>query len=485
MTDFHTPQGDLISPSQIEVWRDCPRKWAFTYIAGIRSDSTPAAEKGTAVHLVLEDWLKVGVTIDLNATVEIDGKPFKPGPIAAAFIKHLPHPGTCGTERHVFVRTPVAHYHGYIDWDQVKIEIPVVGDHKTTSNFKWAKTPEDLKKDPAATIYGGAVMAETGADAVDLQWTYGKTTGKPTTKVVRLRLYRSEIERNFDDLDATAVEILAAKEAGLEPLQHDFNPNACDMYGGCPHRDTCNLNPTERLKAIMAKQTLAEKMAARKASLAAGQPGGTPAPAAAPAPVAAAAAPGTPVMGINAPEGAQAPAPAAAAPAAAPEAATVAALAATAPPATAAKKRPGRPPKKAAGNGAPVSPIVGHGTRVKTAPAAAPVAAPAAQEGPIKTVDLGSYALFIDCIVHKGGLIAHTAEIVQPIAAEVAAAHGVSDYRLIEYNKGPAYLREAVDRRLTAQPMTGIGLVLDTRTDIGKDTLETFSKHAGMIVRAF
>ena len=82
-------------------------------------------------------------------------------------------------------------------------------------------------------------------------------------------------------------------------------------------------------------------------------------------------------------------------------------------------------------------------------------------------------------------MIAHTAEIVQPIAAEVAAAHGVSDYRLIEYSKGPAYLREAVDRKLSAQPLTGIGLVLDSRTDIGKDTLETFSKHAGMIVRAF
>ena len=476
--DFETPEGDFVSPSQIEVWRLCQRKWAFRYIAGIDAPSHPSAQKGTAVHEVLEAWLAFGTVIDLDATAEIDGKPFKPGPIAAAMIRHLPHPGTCGTERHIFVRTPVAHYQGHIDWDQTQGVLPVVGDHKTTSNFKWAKSPEDLKTDPQANIYAAAVMAETGADAVDLQWTYGKTVGKPATKVVRLRLYRAEVERNFDALDETAAEILAAKQAQLPPLQHDFNANACEAYGGCFHRDTCNLTPTERLMAIMAKQTLAQKMEARKAALASGQPGGTPA---------TTAAPPTTGAGINAPEG---PAPAITA-AAELEATTAPPAATTAP----AAKRRGRPPGKGNGAGATVSPIVGHGTRVKGGVDEAQGAPPEARNtpagvvpskaAPVQIVDLKSYALFINCLPIKGGLFIQASEVVQPVRAEVADAHNVSDYRLIEYTKGPVYLREALDRRLAAQPITGIGIVLDSRTDLGKDTQETFEKHAGLIVRAF
>ncbi|KKN75955.1 hypothetical protein LCGC14_0375120 [marine sediment metagenome] len=484
--DFETPEGDFVSPSQIEVWLLCQRKWAFRYIAGIDAPSHPSAQKGTAVHTVLEQWLAYGTVIDLDATVEIDGKPFKPGPIAAAMIKHLPHPGTCGTERHIFVRTPVAHYQGHIDWDVLKLEIPKIGDHKTTSNFKWAKTAEDLKKDPQANIYAAATMAETGADAVDLQWTYGRTVGKPVTKVVHLRLYRAEVERNFDELDETSAEILAAKAAGLPPLEHDFNANACEAYGGCFHRDTCNLSPTERLMAIMAKQTLAEKMAARKAALAAGQPGGS----AAPPPVGGA--------GINAPEGPETAKPeteaeklvAATKPQTLAEKMAAKAAAtevATTPPAAAATKKRGRPPGKSkAANAdatpaaATVAPIVGHGTRTKGATPPA-----GGEESPVQIVDLKSFALFIDCLPVKGGLFIQASEVCEPARVEVAATHNVGDYRLIDFGKAGAYLRAALDRRLTAEPITGIGIVLDTRTDLGKDTLETFSKHAGLIVRAF
>lgn len=245
--------------------------------------------------------------------------------------------------------------------------------------------------------------------------------------------------------------------------------------------------------AIMAKQTLAEKMAARKEALASGQPGGSPTPA-------AGGATGASVTGINAPEGAQAPnvGPPLSQTAAGIEAATLREANADATPAAAtapaAGKRLGRPPGKgkaaaaaAAAKPATVAPIVGHGTAVKgtTSAEVESLAAQVRKEAPVQIVDLKSYALFINCLPVKGGLFIQASEVCSPLCVEVAAAHKVGDYRLIDFVKGPAYLREALNRRLSAEPITGIGIVLDSRTDLGKDTQETFEKHAGLIVRSF
>jgi hypothetical protein len=334
--DFSTPDGDYISASQIESWRLCKRRWAWGKIDKIYGPANPAAEKGKIVHEVLEEWLKHGVVIDLDATRTLpDGTVFKPGPIAAAGLKHLPMPGTCGTERNIFVRTKVAKYQGYIDWD-TKGEIPVVGDHKTTSNFKWAKTEDDLRKDPQATIYAAALMEETKKSTVELRWVYYLTSGKSQSKKVSLLVLREDIEKNFDDLDVTAAEIMHARKTVKTAKDLEPNVRSCDMFGGCQYRENCNLSSTERIKGIMAQQSLAEKMAARSA-------GKTPA-AAGPATKTNGAAVGA---GINPPEG-KAPTTPADMAAAATAATAAAAPAAAAPPQVEAGKKRGRPAGTAA-----------------------------------------------------------------------------------------------------------------------------------------
>jgi RecB family exonuclease len=260
-----------ISASQIETWRDCKRKWAWSKLDRIGEPQNIAAQKGKIVHAVLEAWLKEGKPIDPDMEAELaDGSRFKPGPIAAAGLKHLPMPKTCGTERHIFVQTEKISYQGYIDFDEKDKEVPVVGDHKTTGDFKWAKTEEDLRKDPAATIYAAALMAETNKEEVDLRWIYYSTRGAPRSKLVTLRLSREQVEKNFDDLDATGLEILEARSKYKTALELEPNLQACDRYGGCPFRENCNLSPLERMKGIMALETLQEKMRARAAAKAAG-----------------------------------------------------------------------------------------------------------------------------------------------------------------------------------------------------------------------
>jgi len=261
---FPDPDGDYISPSQIESWRLCRRKWAWNKIDKIQGLGNVAAEKGTIIHEVLEAWLKDGRAIDPDEVRTLsDGTMFKPGPIAAAGLKHLPMPKTCGTERFIHVKTQKAKYHGYIDWD-LKGDVPVVGDHKSTSDFKWAKTEDDLRKDPQATIYAAAIMAETGAVQVELRWVYYQTKGAAKSKKVSLVVLKEDVERNFDELDVTALEINEARRTAKTALDLEPNVRACDNFGGCQYRENCNLSSTDRIKGLMAQESLAEKMEKRK-----------------------------------------------------------------------------------------------------------------------------------------------------------------------------------------------------------------------------
>jgi len=353
-----------MSASQIETWRTCKRKWAWRKIDRIEGPANTAAEKGKIVHEVLESWLKHGVVIDPDATRTLpDGTVFKPGPIAAAGLKHLPMPGTCGTERRITVKTKLVKYQGFIDWDVQTGDIPVVGDHKTTSDFKWAKTEDDLRKDPQATIYAAALMNETGKSAVELRWVYYTTRGRAQSKKVSLIVLREDIEKNFDDLDATSVEILEAKKNVKTALHLEPNVRSCDMYGGCQFRVNCNLSTAERIKGMMAQETLAEKMEQRRkeptmATLAekmAARNAGKAKPSAGTNGATTAAAAGT---GINPPEGRAPTTPADMA------AAAAATTAAAAPPAVdAGKAKRGRPAGAAAAAVPEVGPVAQGGLR--------------------------------------------------------------------------------------------------------------------------
>ena len=261
----------FISASQINTWRECKRKWAWSRLDGVEGERNVYAEKGVVIHEMLEAWLKEAKPIDLDYVHTLsDETTFKPGPIAAAGLKHLPQPKTCGTERYISVQTEKVKYRGYIDFDDKNRSLPLVGDHKTTGDFKWAKTEDDLRKDPAATIYAAALIVEVEAltkkecNEVELNWIYYRTKGRPKSEKVSVVLTKAEVTRNFDDLDATALEIIEARQNIKSALELEPNPKACDSYGGCPYRQNCNLSTMDRMKAIMAQESLAQKMEKRK-----------------------------------------------------------------------------------------------------------------------------------------------------------------------------------------------------------------------------
>lgn len=310
-----------VSASQISTAGLCLRKWGIEKLDGVKSPPGKYAERGLGVHGVLEGWLDKGEPIDPDTEY---------GKIAAPGLKFLPPPGTGLVEQQFELRTGTAIYKGLFDLyepPQAAVEgqeaaFPevvvksVVTDHKTTSDFKWMKLPEDLRKDPQANIYAAAAAAMGAQEHthVELNWIYYRANAsKPGARKVQLHVLPEgmtvperpadvrpehygamsygELGERFDAVEQMASVLLDARRQGVRGADLEYNPEACNAFGGCPFRGVqCQLSMGQLIRGHMAQeQTLAERMQAQLKAKSEGTP----------APAADAAAPSTPTTPTN------------------------------------------------------------------------------------------------------------------------------------------------------------------------------------------
>jgi hypothetical protein len=359
---------DLVSASQVTLFHDeCARKWAWKYIARIESKPNASAALGTEVdNEQLQPFLREGRPIDYTRPS---------GEIAASALAFLPRPKSEGLEvqKHFVIPSPTwidgkhcgLGFQGYLDlWlpkggiplpDGVSPEVdgkpvPVVGDFKTTGDFKWMKSATALATDTQAQLYALWAMYATRSPVVDLVWIYMRTKGARQARRTHLRVHAPHVAKQFSLINERALEVQEARLTVTDPKSLPPNPDQCEAFGGCPYRDKCNLGPGEIADAAAAKAKrkreatmteakstmglLAKLKAQREAAA-----GGAPAWVANPTtPTPAAAAPAT--VGINPPESKLAPAPPVNAVETPPPAET-----STAPSTEVPKRGPGRPRK--------------------------------------------------------------------------------------------------------------------------------------------
>jgi hypothetical protein len=246
----------IVSPSQLDFYKDCKRKWAWRYIARIPTAPNQWAALGSAVHRVLEDWLRDGTPPDRNTEV---------GAIALSGIKHLPDPGTVQVEGRFLWEFPDEPFdvQGVIDWSQITEAL--FGDHKTTGDFKWAKTPEDLRADLQSTIYAAYLIETHNLAAITGRWVYYRTKGRRASKCVEWQITRAELQEPLENMRTMAREMAHLMAERPDPRSLEFNAEACDHYGGCAFRDNCDLTSQERFKALMSHMSLKEKMRQKRA----------------------------------------------------------------------------------------------------------------------------------------------------------------------------------------------------------------------------
>lgn len=269
------------SPSQVDTFRLCARKWGFGAIDRIYMPGNASAALGSRAHELWEDYLKTGKMP--SATVGKDAV----GKIAEATLKFLPLPGVAHVEGETFVLIEdhagnlivmtcridfTIDDQGRFSLDQLgemppgwSVEehpfegVPLIGDHKSTSSFDYAKQPEDLigngtrdqPGDAQATCYGlVAVLKSPNAPAVDLFWSYSRTKGAKAALPIRARMSLTDLDRSlsflWQDVDAMRRFKQTAQRANDLPA----NANGCNAFGGCPHRQRCELTNEEKINAM-------------------------------------------------------------------------------------------------------------------------------------------------------------------------------------------------------------------------------------------
>lgn len=232
------------SASQIDTFERCARKWAYSYVEKIKAPAGPAAAHGSRVHSVLEDWLKFATPPPHS----------REGDHAAALIPYLPAPQSVdpdNVEIHIATELGGVPFKGYIDLF-VPATIPKVFDHKTTSSLRWALTSEDLVTNVQSTLYAWWAFERTGAEKVQLQWTYSVTKGQPKGIPVTRTVTKGEIEPRIERTTLSVLKTKRIHEAGIPARDVPGNLDACDDYGGCPYYERCNKEGRDNMKTTAA-----------------------------------------------------------------------------------------------------------------------------------------------------------------------------------------------------------------------------------------
>lgn len=240
-----------VSPTQVDTWDSCERKWAWKYIGKAETPQNASAALGSRVHNLLETYLLHGTLPDQST---------REGEIATAGLHLLPEPPIARAERTIGFYSPNGYrFTGKVDYEYPPVPEPdlefqywwTIGDHKTTSDFKWAKTEEILREDPQALVYAAASLLETGDDCVNLEWTYYRTRGSAQARQVSLTMTAEHVAERFPRLEKIAEKIHLALATVTDPLTLSANTDTCEKYGGCPYQHLCNISLAERWQSHM------------------------------------------------------------------------------------------------------------------------------------------------------------------------------------------------------------------------------------------
>lgn len=217
-----------VSPSQISTFRECPSKWAFRHLDKIPAPQTSSAARGEECHGHWERYLRDSTPIPGDTET---------GRIAQELVQWLPPPRTPGilVEEPLHIDAPGWSCIGRVDWVVPAEGYVVVGDHKTTSNLRYAKSATDLATDPQGVLYAAWAMVRFRVREVRLAWNYVQTRGRRDTLPIRATMTHETVDTALVGI----VETINAMRATTSSETAETR-DACSLYGGCPYRDRCS-----------------------------------------------------------------------------------------------------------------------------------------------------------------------------------------------------------------------------------------------------
>lgn len=289
------------SPSAIDLFDKCPRKWFFGYIVGDKEPQKP--------------WQAAGQDIDDNyVQPHLLGapKPDIPGKwqkLADELAKVLPKPGEAIVQAELRFKS---HDDGpwvinYPDWLLAVGESEVLNeDLKTTSKKQYVKTRAELEDNTQLVSYAKGLHDLIGPEVVRSRHVYGirdeknpKVFLSPRDTEAPLLFNKEQADERWGPRVETIKEMSEAARGCASAQELTPNTEECSAWGGCHHRGKCGLvtNIFGKVRTSTMSETstngtvgtsaMMEKLRLRKLGQQAAAPAaGAPAPAAAaPAPV--------------------------------------------------------------------------------------------------------------------------------------------------------------------------------------------------------
>jgi len=173
----------------------------------------------------------------------------------------LPKPGTGRVEEDMVIpfEPMPAGLKGRLDFVDLERDVPLVLDHKTTSDPAFAKTEDTLRADPQVILYAyWALLQRPNAQMVDVRYVYYLTRGGSRVWAVDIRLSRQDVEQSFAWLSQEISKMVST--FGVDDAKEiDFKLAACNSYGRpCPALSVCPAHA----KAESAPKTGADRLRA-------------------------------------------------------------------------------------------------------------------------------------------------------------------------------------------------------------------------------
>jgi len=266
-----------VSASQVKAFRRCRSRWYHEKIDGHVEPPSEAMKRGTRIHAAIEAYLVDGTPLPDDAE----------GRIARPALTRLPPAGSVPRDQvESRFETPAEVYGvpfvGVIDL----LEPDTITDHKTTSDFKYTKTEEELRADPQAQAYA-IERARSVPGPIRFRHLYIRTSGAPQSRETIVDFSRDDLAHALTRLRVTVASMIETSQVD-DVADVGHNLEACGDYGGCPHRARCaslgrhtlgvisSLFSNRKDQPMDTNDPLAAMLAARNPAEAINPPDGTP-----------------------------------------------------------------------------------------------------------------------------------------------------------------------------------------------------------------
>lgn len=244
-----------ISPTSIELFLACKRKWSFRYIDKIKTPVTENMQFGIDGHSRIEKFFKKKIkNFGSDKIGELVNKAYKKG-LLPQKIENLQ------VEKKFSIRlSNNVNLIGYIDIlaEKTNLNPLMVIDHKFIKDFKWALTEEKLASNIQAIIYSFAALTQYPQKEILNRWIYYNKNKKTVKKIEILRSV-DEVCDAINILKSLCEKIAIFKKECPAAIQTEPNFLSCSAYGGCPHIEKCNPKPEEKLVSLFEQNNFLEK----------------------------------------------------------------------------------------------------------------------------------------------------------------------------------------------------------------------------------